>query len=152
LCKCDCGRETVKVAGDLLRKTKMSTSSCGNCQNRVNGIAISSQQQKIARMTDGELNYITGSGLSIDVTLPDKIAIEYDSWYWHAHKQNKDAEKSRKLLSEGWRLLRIKSNTMIPDWETLSREIKLLGGTNYRELVLTDWGIGKTVVDIGTPL
>lgn len=116
---------------------------CPYCLDLVNGARVSSQQRAIGAMVSGQLNYKCGR-LSIDVALfygGVKIAIEYDSWYWHKDKLNKDSTRDERLLEDGWRILRIKSENKIPTDVDVKLAIwKLLAGNTYAEIVLDDWG------------
>jgi very-short-patch-repair endonuclease len=87
------------------------------------------------------LNYKT-DGKYIDVALPErKIAIEYDGWYWHKDKQDKDSERIIELLDDGWKVLVIKSAVKTPDKQTLNHFLlNLFPDTPYKEIVLQDWG------------
>lgn len=83
----------------------------------------------------------------IDIALPEhKIAIEYDSWYYHAEKQDKDRERANELIAAGWKVLSIKANGKLPSREHLVYKINQLENSvnNYEEIVLEDWGKGKT--------
>jgi very-short-patch-repair endonuclease len=98
-------------------------------------------------MLDGELNRPFGR-YNIDVALNVDgvaIAIEYDSWFWHGHKLEYDAQRDKEMIAIGWRILRVKSNTLLPSREQLDAAIAhLLAGENWVELVLDDWGEGQT--------
>jgi len=116
---------------------------CPFCLDLVNGARVSSQQRAICEMVSGQLNYRYGR-LNIDVALfysGIKIAIEYDSWYWHKDKIAKDDARDKRLLKDGWRILRIKSENKIPaDVDVKLAIWKLLAGATYAEVVLDDWG------------
>ena len=101
-------------------------------------------------MLGGELNHPFGR-YSIDVALSVDgvaIAVEYDSWYWHSHRQIDDAQRDDELLAAGWRVLRVKSNELLPSLEQLDAAIsRLLTGENQVEIVLDDWGKGPTKLE-----
>lgn len=91
-----------------------------------------------------ELNYPL-SRTNLDIALFDdntKINIEYDSWYWHKDRLKKDYQRDYFLKKEGWKVFRIKSNTMIPRTEDIIYKINKLLITNetYTQIILPDWG------------
>ena len=50
-----------------------------------------------------------GNGYELDVYIPEKkVAIEYDGYYWHKNKTNKDLEKNRRCTLDGIKLYRIR--------------------------------------------
>lgn len=114
---------------------------CPLCIDMVNGARVSQIQRKLCEMLNGELNYPCGS-YNIDVALPDEgIAIEYDSWYWHGDKIE-DGSRDEYLLSEGWKVLHIKSNGLLPTKSQISRAVRALDSTRMTEITLEDWGHG----------
>jgi very-short-patch-repair endonuclease len=98
-------------------------------------------------MLDGELNR-RFENYNIDVALTIEgaaIAVEYDSWYWHAGREENDAQRDTEILAAGWRVLRVKSNTLLPARDQLDAAIsRLLAGEHQVEIVLDDWGNGPT--------
>jgi len=101
-------------------------------------------------MLSGQLNY-PFDNLRIDVALPaDKIAIEYDAWYWHGYRLEQDDLRDQELLSAGWQILHIRSNSSLPTQPELHAAISRLTSTNDRvvEIVLDDWGHGPTIADV----
>lgn len=113
-------------------------SGCPQCQNRVNGQPVSKPQLALHQLIGGELNYRVGR-YAIDIAFPDTmVAIEYDGWYWHneQHDQKRDA----KLKEQGWRILRIKSESMLPTLIQINEAIQfLLQGNNTAIITLPDW-------------
>lgn len=126
-------------------------SGCHVCQDRENGALVSKPQRKLHEMLGGDINTPFGRR-NIDLTLERegiRIAVEYDSWFEHGYKQEADAERVQALLSAGWRVLVIKSNTQLPTLEQLHAALSVLvTGAQYQEIVLPDWGIGTTRADI----
>ena len=49
----------------------------------------------------------------------EKIAIEYDSWFWHGNKPDVDRARVDEIVNLGWRIVCIKSNTEIPSRSTI---------------------------------
>jgi very-short-patch-repair endonuclease len=96
-------------------------------------------------MLDGKLNrrfenYNIDVALDVDGTA---IAVEYDAWYWHAGREENDAQRDKEMIAAGWRILRVKSNERLPTQEQLDNAIaRLLAGENQVEIVLEDWGSG----------
>jgi very-short-patch-repair endonuclease len=79
------------------------------------------------------------------------IAIEYDSWFWHGDNQNYDRQRDEELVEAGWRVLRIKSNALLPTHEQIDAAIaRLIAGEDQVEIVLEDWGQGPTRAEVGT--
>lgn len=121
-------------------------SNCPNCLDYDNGKPSSKPQRAIFDMIGGILNHKVGRyTLDVALQLPTaNIAIEYDAWYWHGNKLERDARKTKNLISLGWRVLRIKTNDMLPTLEKIQDCIYLLlDGSSYQEIVLPDWGKGK---------
>jgi very-short-patch-repair endonuclease len=116
--------------------------TCPHCHDYVNGYKVSKQQRKLAEMLSGELNkrvgrYVVDVALEIDGV---KIAIEYDSRYWHTGNEDHDAKRDALFISQGWRVLHVKSNTQLPTLEQLNAAIALLlAGDTYAEIILPDW-------------
>lgn len=138
-----CARGHIRTAAyrDIERSPE-----CTICANYVNGRATSYNQRQIAEDLQGVLNYKVGR-FYIDVALlrnSCQIAIEYDSWYWHAEKEQGDSVRAQELIESGWRVLRIKSAWLIPSREQLDDAIsRLINGESYLEIILGDWGAGK---------
>lgn len=125
-------------------------SGCPTCIDLVNGARVSQIQKKLGRMLRGKINYRSGR-YNIDVALiidGASIAIEYDSWFWHGHREKDDRKRTKKLIAKGWRVLRIKSNALLPSRERVMDAIDLLlNGKSRTEIVLKDWGKGLTKFD-----
>ena len=117
--------------------------NCPECTDLVNGVRVSGPQRKIAAMLGGDMNVRVGR-YSIDVAVygdGGPIAVEYDSWFWHQAKQQKDRRRDAHLRQAGWRVLRVKSNFKIPDLKQLEAGLRRLReGAWYSEITLPDWG------------
>jgi very-short-patch-repair endonuclease len=117
---------------------------CPFCLSHTKGNPkISKQQLCIHKLIGGKLNFLIGN-VYVDICFPrNKIIVEYDGAYWHNNKiiQNKDRKRDEFLKSLGYRILRIKSNRLIPDKNELIYNLKLLknGMHRYREIILKDW-------------
>lgn len=107
----------------------------------------SSQQLTIFNMFkekgfDVELNFPVNN-LNLDIAIfieKIKIDIEYDGCYWHQDSQ-KDRQRDEFLKTQGWKILRIKSNRLIPDFTDILSLINKLVVTDrtYSQIVLSDW-------------
>lgn len=119
---------------------------CPSCLDYANGYRTSREQKAIFSMIGGTLNHKVGR-YAIDVALQlaqANIAVEYDTWWWHGNKQDNDERKTKSLIGQGWKVLRIKTNTMIPTFDQIQGCIfDLLAGADYAEIVMPDWGKGK---------
>jgi hypothetical protein len=120
---------------------------CPICIDMVNGARVSQVQRSMAEMLGGVLNCEVGS-YRIDAALHIsgvQIAVEYDSWYWHAHKRDHDARRDEKLIAAGWHILHIRSNLSLPTQEQLDWAIaQCLAGQVRVDIILDDWGKGQT--------
>lgn len=69
-----------------------------------------------------------------------KIDIEYDGWYWHRDKK-KDYARNAVIRSCGYKILRIRSGTLLPTEEQLKEKIDcLINTTKWIEIIqLKDW-------------
>lgn len=115
---------------------------CTSCINFVNGKRVSVVQVKLAEFLKAELNYKLGSRY-VDCAFPDKkIAIEYDSYYYHGDRD--DRPRNKDILDAGWKLWRIRSNSAIPKKHTAEYAINQLETTDRTHFVTTlkDWGHG----------
>lgn len=138
LCRCDCGNETIVRHWNIMTG---NTRSCGCLDDRVNGKPVSRQQRRVHEMFGGVMNYQIGPFWVDIVSVKDRIAIEYDSHYWHKQNEEVDERKNKELFDQGWKLLRVKSVWKVPELEHLERAVSVLKETpiSYVELVLDDW-------------
>jgi very-short-patch-repair endonuclease len=122
-------------------------SGCPTCVDRIYGQPVSQVQRDLCEMLNGELNQPLGR-YTVDVALHidgGKIAVEYDAWYWHAGREEHDAQRDEEMIAAGWRVLRVRSNTQLPTRKQLDAAIDhLLAGELRIEIVLDDWGVGST--------
>ena len=119
----------------------------------INGARVSRPQRELNEILGGKLNvpvagYVVDIGLQIEGT---QIAVEYDSWFWHGYNQAYDQERDEMLIAAGWRVLRVKSNNLLPSeeatWEAIKR---LIDGEMFVEIILEDWGVGPTFEEART--
>jgi hypothetical protein len=116
---------------------------CPRCTDEINNYPYSSQQAWICSVVEGQMN-IRELGYIIDVVVRannQKIAIEYDGWYWHKNRQEYDRQRDQDLIAAGWRVLRIKSGELLPDEDAIINAMAhLFDGSTYEEIILEDWG------------
>ena len=69
-----------------------------------------------------------------------KIDIEYDGGFWHIDQQ-KDIRRDKFLQSQGFKILRIRSNRLLPTDQELFDAIDYLVATehHFKEIILKDW-------------
>lgn len=72
-----------------------------------------------------------------------KIDIEYDGWYWHSKQGqiNKDKNRDKLLGREGYKILRVKGGSSLPEQSALEEKILQLKESDkqYEELKLPEW-------------
>jgi len=120
---------------------------CPLCIDMVHGQRVSKAQCELCEILGGHLNFPFGH-FNIDIALivgESQIAVEYDSWYWHAHKEEEDAARDKSLIENGWKVIRIKTNSQLPATSLIEKAIaNILEGEDRIEIVLNDWGNGPT--------
>jgi very-short-patch-repair endonuclease len=119
----------------------------------VKGKRVSLVQRKLAALVSGELNEPVGK-YAVDVAClvsGTKVAIEYDSWYYHAERQADDDSRCEYLVSHGWHVLQIRSNYLLPEHAAVRAAIEeMLAKSLWRStLTLRDWGVGNFLVAKG---
>lgn len=80
--------------------------------------------------------------LDIEVRINDiLIDVEYDGWYWHRGKEDEDRRRNYAVMSDGYKVLRIRSARALPTNEELFQAIDYLATTNhcYKVIALSDW-------------
>jgi hypothetical protein len=125
---------------------------CPSCLDMINGACVSKNQRALCKMVGGTLSGAKVGRYTIDVVTESqgvKIAVEYDSWFYHGTNDEHDSSKDRALLEDGWRVLRVRSNRLLPSQEQVNSAIdRLVGGELWLDIVLDDWGIGPTSRDL----
>ena len=118
-------------------------SGCPACKDMINGAIVSKPQRKLNILLHGSLNYPEGK-YRIDVAImrkSQKIAVEYDCQYWHKGRETQDAERDKFLISCEWKVLHVKSNSLLPNRKQLKQTIsQLLKDRDIVNLYLEDWG------------
>lgn len=154
ICVCECGN-THKVTANHL--TSGAVKSCGNCQNNINGRKCSFIQKKLFNLIkniypnyDISINYVK-ENRNFDIAIEShKIAIEYDEWFWHGFKQDKDEQRNKQIIDFGWSLLVIRASDNLPRESVLKNKInKLLTKRSVLEVLkLRGWGHKQTFMDV----
>lgn len=67
----------------------------------------------------------------------NKIDVEYDGWYWHKDRQEKDKRRNYWLIKQGFKVLRFRANKAVPTKQQLSEAIDLLIKNN-KNLICID--------------
>lgn len=124
---------------------------CPNCFDMVNGVSVSKAQRMLCEMIEGELNVRVGR-YTIDIVKrmgKVNIAIEYDSWFFHGDGEAHDRMKDQALLNADWRMLRIRSNKLIPSKGQIDDALdRLVAGELWLDIVLEDWGKGPVASSV----
>lgn len=116
---------------------------CIKCGGFVNGVKASKPQIAIAKLLGAKVNYKIGRRTVDAALVSSKIAIEYDSYYYHGDRTQRDKLRNKEILDAGWSLLRIRSNQRIPEPRRLDYAIqKIKEGRKHYRMTLKDWGVG----------
>jgi hypothetical protein len=106
---------------------------------------VSGAQRRLARRLGGELNFRVGRRC-IDVAVDRegvRIAVEFDSWYFHGGQQHQDEERDRDFIALGWRVLRVRSAYQLPSAHELKAALdRLVAGEDRVIITLAGWGVG----------
>lgn len=76
----------------------------------------------------------------------NKIDIEYDGYYWHKNRQQKDSARNAVLMNQGYKIIRIKGNNQdtLPSNEQLINAVDYLVKGNHH-LVFIDMNNKKNI-------
>ncbi len=136
-CKCDCGKQKYVSIAKMRRGNNLS---CGNCDSFIRGAKTSITAQKFHSVVGrGVHNYRTKCGCCVDIALVycgKRIIVEYDENFWHKDKKVRDLRKTKKLLDNGWYVLRVLASGDIPDKKTIWAAINRLIKKDNRLLIL----------------
>lgn len=152
-----CGKKHKRSIGSFSSDCKI----CPHCNSlRINNVRASKPQVKIAKKINKYnslekfVNVLVGSKC-VDIAIKKhKIAIEYDSWFYHSpsipNKLKNDKKRNALILKAGWKLWRIKSNNLVPNDKTIKYALDQLINTDRKQFVTTlkDWGKGETWKEI----
>lgn len=129
---------------------------CPKCNKIINGKMVSKVQERLVDMLGADINHLVPcetKAICVDAAIiegSNSIAVEYDSWYYHGGRTEKDELRNSRILKAGWRLLVIKSNRMLPNEVQLELALdQLRNKASFIEIVLDDWGIGNTLKERG---
>lgn len=57
--------------------------------------------------------FINGKKIMPDIKINSiKLIVEYDGWYWHKNRQEKDKEKTKILSNHGWKVIRLREKPL----------------------------------------
>jgi hypothetical protein len=72
-----------------------------------------------------------------------EIAVEYDTWFYHSANLERDRRKDKALLNDGWCIVRVRTENLLPTATQLTEAIAaLVAGEKYVDIELADWGVG----------
>mgnify|MGYP004648255663 CR=1 FL=1 len=100
------GTEYYIITDECKDKITLSLYKHGNCMTSANQFDIYTNLK--SEYSKCELNYPCGR-YNLDimiVTDSGKIDIEYDGWYWHKDKQDKDKIRDKYILDKGYKIIR----------------------------------------------
>lgn len=145
--KCKCNKKFSYLARDLYRFIKNDiVFECKKCHLLVRGSLTSQKALELhSRITNfGVHNFKTKSKKCVDIAFSykgKKIAIEYDEWFWHKSKKKRDIRKTKKLIKEGWLVVRILAYKDIPSKRVVFRTLDKMINDNkkYRLLKSKNW-------------
>lgn len=69
-----------------------------------------------------------------------KFDIEYDGWYWHKDKQERDKRRNYYLLNKGYNIIRVRSNYELPTKEQILEAVDLIT-CNKKSIIFIDLDI-----------
>lgn len=127
------GVENPMQSPDIVAKTRETLYKNGT-------VPTSSTEKIICNLLHtiyGEENCIdnfTIDKLNLDCLLlfdGNKIDVEYDGWHWHKDKQEKDMKRNYWLISQGYKVLRIRSNYELPTKEQIIEGVDYLVKGNH---------------------
>nr|DAP78490.1 MAG TPA: endonuclease-like protein [Caudoviricetes sp.] len=61
-----------------------------------------------------------------------QIDVEYDGWYWHKNKQEYDKRRNCWVIDQGYKVLRIRSNDLLPTREQIIEAVDYLVKDNHK--------------------
>jgi len=141
-CLAHYGVEYPSQAPSVQEKIRLSLQQNGTVRTSSQQIAIYEMLKAYYGDDNVKINQACGR-CSMDVVVffeNTPINVEYDGWYWHQNAQ-RDRARDEFIKTQGYKILRIKSRTMIPELARLVYTIEDLkdGEHTYNEIVLSDW-------------
>lgn len=136
------GVEYPAQAPSVQEKIRKSMQENGTVPTSSQQIAIYELLKEYYGEDNVKINY-PYSRCSMDIVIffeNISVDVEYDGWYWHQNARQ-DRARDEFIKTQGYKILRIKSRTMIPELTYLVNTIKALrdGEHTYDEIVLPDW-------------
>lgn len=134
------GVPCVMKNADVVRKGRETLASNGTCPTSKQQIVICDMVKDI--YGNCELNYPCDK-LSLDCFVNVDgilIDVEYDGWYWHKDKKEYDNKRNNYVLSQGYKILRIRSNYEMPTKQQIKEAIDSLINNN-KDIVYIDLDI-----------
>ena len=154
---CECGRTWQGYARSLKDGRRQS---CGNCKTKVNGQTTSIKSLSLEKLlpyyAQHNVRFKKNSTQCIDwvFTYNGKnnklypIALEYDEWFWHGHKQKQDKKRYQSLVRKGWRVIQIRASYNTFTQEQINSALqKIENGRKKVTITLNGWGKGPTIAD-----
>jgi len=93
----------------------VSKSDCPSCKINSSLPEIRIYSELVTLFKNVRHRYYYDKNFEIDIFLPDqKIAIEYDGWYFHKNKYKKDVIKNNKIRNYDLKLIRVREEGLIP--------------------------------------
>lgn len=125
-----------------LRATLYKINGWNPSYTYLRGVPVSRPQLLLAQRLGIPRRFINYpvSRLFVDIVIPElNIAVEYDGWPWH--NPEKDKKRDKVLFNEGWKVLHIRSGSLVPTLDELEGAIQRLSapGVYYEEIVMEDW-------------
>lgn len=145
-CICDCGSQYLATYYQLIDGVMPC---CDNCKHALlkNGLFTSYKALELHNMIGcGKHNYFIDIGekkkINVDIAIPEKmIAIEYDEWYWHKERLDKDKQQTSKLINNRWNIIRILAHRNLPTQEQIDKALVEVYNKNPYIIQLNGWGM-----------
>lgn len=138
--RCCCGKIVKMKCGHLLKLARQNVRLNCKCNKIKNGRMTSNPVFKLHDILGRGVHNYNGSAGCIDIALcykGKKVAIEYDEWWWHKDHKAKDDRKNKKLLDNGWFVLRLRVSGYLPTYREMIRSLDKLIRSETRFLART---------------
>lgn len=126
-CRDRYGYDYVSQVPQFAEKARLTFYKNGNCPTSQQQLQMYNSLKTIYE--NCELNYPVGN-CSLDCYVEvdgNKIDVEYDGWYWHKNKQEKDKRRNYWLIKQGYKILRyVAYKDIVPSIESLQENINKL--------------------------
>lgn len=127
------GVKNIMELDEFREKILQSFVRNNSCPTSSMQIALSNLLKEIYGDENVEDNVVCGSCL-LDMVLKHQgyiIDVEYDGWFWHKNKQEKDTRRNYYVKSQGYKILRVRSNIELPTKEQIQEAIDYLVKDNH---------------------